>query len=468
MLSNTLQNNLSLMLNQALLVIKRFPLPLLCALAFFIISKNQLAVFIVNKNQLETLIIFFQGLGILFCGCCWFIFFKLYTESHKWSSVRYYLIGLPVFLIIAYAIHKNLFTLCTFNLLGLGLFLSIFIAPFVGRQTNDGDVWQFNYDLWRHIGLTALVAIMLSAGIFAILASLKFLLGFNFKDQLYVDTWLFITTFFCPVMVMFKIPTSFKTTESPHLGKVMRSLLLYVILPILLIYDIILHAYAAKIALEWNLPKGGIAYLVSIFNTIAVLTYFASYPLHKTSAIFAFFSKHLFKFMLVPLILLTIGVGNRIDQFGITEGRYAILLHLIWMTLIIVFSYVKQRDQLFKFSLSSIVVLFIFASFGPWSITNVSNWSQTQRLEKVLEKHQILINAKIRKASHPLTFSEELNIHSMVDYLVQNKKFDILKQWFDDPGSPKFSKDFESLTSTEIREAMGIELKIENKKKSIK
>lgn len=450
---NTSHPNLMLISEKIVSVIKRFPLPLGCVVAFFVLSVRGS-----GNTQIR-----FPYIAGLFCSGCWLIAFKLYTESHQRSLKYYYFIGIPISLILAWYSYKNFFIDNDFIFLGIGLFFSVFIAPFVNRETADIDVWQFNYDLWCRIILTILVAVILYLGLLAIVLSIEFLWNFKSKPTLYLNVWLFIATLFCPVMVIYKIPTYFDTLKSPQLSKVIQSLLLYVMLPIILIYSIILYCYALKIFMEWNLPKGGIAYMVSIFNTAVIVTYFLSYPLHKTSTVFSCFSQHVFKIILIPLVLLGVAIGHRIHEFGITEGRYVIVLYLIEIILIVIFAFVKKQNQLLKFTLSSGVFLIILASFGPWSASSMSIWSQTHRLEKVLIKHKILINGKIHKLSDPLSPSDKSNIRSMINYLIRHQRFDALKKWFDNPASLKFNKDLKTYNSDEVLEAMGIKSDDKNK-----
>lgn len=161
--------------------------------------------------------------------------------------------------------------------------------------------------------------------------------------------------------------------------------------------------------------------------------------------------------MAVPLILLLVSIGTRIYEFGITEGRYIVLICSVWFFLSTLFSLIQRQERIPLFIQASAVCLLIFSSFGPWGIEELSQWSQTQRLERALQKNGVLIEGKIQKLSKPLKQSESISIISMVNYLVSRKKTAPFKIWFAGVPDAKVNNHLEHITSKEIIEAMGID-----------
>ena len=369
--------------NKILITVFRFPLPCLFSLLFTIVS-------IVEVKENEKI------LKTLFCGMFWFIALKLFAESIKWNFKRYYAIGIITFLAIIYQLCFYNSGFVTFYFLGSGLFLSIFIAPFLNKKSSNDQIWTFNYRLWSHIFFTVLAAIILFLGIILIPASLKFLFEINFNEKIYLDIWIIVAAFFAPIVAMSGIPDKYDMVEQEY-PSAYRIILAYIIMPVLCIYTVVLYGYIIKILIDWSLPKGGVVYLISIYSSISIVAYLASYPLHNVHGIIKLFSTHFFKILLLPLVLLSIAIGFRVNEYGFTEERYTILIYLGWFTISSFFILTKYRHQALKFIFITISALLILASFGPWGGFSVSSSSQIGRLKKLLKKTTWLQKIKYKK-----------------------------------------------------------------------
>ena len=134
--------------------------------------------------------------------------------------------------------------------------------------------------------------------------------------------------------------------------------------------------------------------------------------------------------MIAPVILLVIAIGVRINEYGITEERYIILLCSIWFTLAIFFSLSKYRDRAIKLILITKVLLLIITSIGPWGALEMSSRSQISRLKKLLEQNHVLVNDRILAPSHAISKEDNVKINSIVTYLHSTKKSYRIKIWF--------------------------------------
>ena len=299
------------------LAVKRFPLPALFCLLFCLCS-------ILGYDKEGTY------LAILFCGCFWLIGLQLFAESHAWRPLPFYALGLTIFAGMAWHLSTAPQLSIPLAFLGAGLFLGMFIAPFIGKRATGAEIWRFNYRLCLRIGFTLLAAIVLYLGLAGILTSLDFLFGLTFMDDMYGDAWLIVATFFSPLLAMAGIPTRFDTVEESY-PKAMKLVLSCIAVPLLLVYAAILYSYAAKILITWELPKGGVAYLVTAFGGAGMMAYLASYPLHREPGVLRVFGRWFFPILLVPLALFAVAIGVRIHAYGVTEERYAILLCFFWL-----------------------------------------------------------------------------------------------------------------------------------------
>ncbi len=412
--------------NKMLATIVRFSIPCLFSLLFtvFIIAKTtdtEEGLSLLNSDK--------SILKALFCGMFWFIALKLFAESMKWSLARYYAIGVVIFLALILQLYFYKNSLVPFYFLGIGLFLSVFIAPFLNKKSSNDQIWTFNYYLWSHLCFTILAAIILFIAVAFIPASLKFLFAVDFYEILYFYIWIVIAAFFSPIVAMAGIPNNYDSVEKDY-PRALKIILSYIILPILCIYSVILYGYIIKILVDWNLPKGGVVYLVSIFSSISIITYLVSYPLHNAPGIIKLFSRHFFKILLLPLALLAVAIEFRVSEYGLTEGRYTILLCLAWFAISSFFVLTKYRQEALKFIFISIITLLILASFGPWGAVGISSNSQIGRLKALLEKNHLLVDDQIQTSPQEVSLDDRVKISSIIDYLVDTEKSEKLKVWF--------------------------------------
>lgn len=420
-----LKTSLIKLTSRAFNTVGRFPLPALCSLLFCTIALinlyNDYAIWLKEEYQ-------FTLLKILFCGFFWFTALKLFAERQKWDSVKHYTLGLGAFAIIA-ALNVLHHSTTSFIYMGAGLFLLVFLSPFLRKTASTREFWEFNYRLCLQLAFTILTAIILFCGISLILFSLTYFFNFDYVKHIYVYLWLIVATLFAPILALTFMPQPHDKL-SRNYPKFFETLLSYIIIPLIFTFTAILYIYIAKILWFWELPKGGVANIITIFGGAGMLVYFISYPLHNSNGIIGIFHRNFFKIMLMPIVLLVVAIGYRIKQYGITEERYAILVCLAWLILSSFFAFTLPVTRTARLICLSLISLLLLSSYGPWSATNVSLTSQLYRLESALIKNGILVDGHITAKKRDLTDKEIQNITSMLMYIMESQAVDRMKPWF--------------------------------------
>ncbi len=307
--------------------VRRFPLAVGCAVVFTLMALGDI------KADVPA--------AATICGCFFFIALKLLAESKGWTDKTYYTIGLPVFgLIILRLATATEIGIPTAFLAG-GFFFSMFIAPYLRRDVDSSQIWQFNYAFWCRIAFTFIAALVIFLGYVSILASFTFLFGINGGGSLYFKGWIICACLFSPLFAMAGIPKQFDVAPEAF-PKSLRIITAYIALPMILIYALVLYAYAAKIGTMWDLPKGTVAYLVSGFGGVGIAVWLSLYPLYDGGkSMVAWFGRHFFKLLLLPLLLLAIAIGTRVHAYGVTEERYAVLLCLTWLIAVSLYGMIR-------------------------------------------------------------------------------------------------------------------------------
>ncbi|MFZ7131862.1 MAG: DUF4153 domain-containing protein [Eubacteriales bacterium] len=117
----------------------------------------------------------------------------------------------------------------------------------------------------------------------------------------------------------------------------------YIVIPLITVYTFILYAYFLKILVTWQWPQGLVSHLVLWYACIGVGVLFLITPLLQKN-----FFNHLFKMIfskgILPLlVMMFISIGLRVQQYGITENRYFVILLGLWVTGIMIYFALRKN-----------------------------------------------------------------------------------------------------------------------------
>jgi len=265
------------------------------------------------------------------------------------------------------------------------------------KSRNDLYVWDFTHKIWTGAVFATVGSVIFTLGIFAITIALKSLFGLDIEDLL--------TDFILPIGLGFLAPlywlsTVPQTNESyeelyDNPGFVSKAVAFFgtwLLSSLTLIYALILLAYAVKIALTGALPKGEIAGLTTPFLIIGTLTWLIlEPPFIRDKFLAKLFRKSWFFLSIPAAFLLAVSVFVRVQEYGLTPERFALILAVIWALGIgfwFVFAPQTKRDIRFIPGFAS--VLFLIGTFGADSL---SIQSQAHRLKTNLEPAGLLTEA---------------------------------------------------------------------------
>ncbi len=205
-------------------------------------------------------------------------------------------------------------------------------------------------------------------------------------------------------------------------------------MPLVVAYLAILYAYAAKILIQWELPKGQIGYLVSGYASFGVATHLLAHPLRDTGGrLVRQFHRYFYRALVVPIALLAVGTGVRVGDYGVTEGRYALTLFAVWLVGIALYHALPIRRRLLTAPLS-LSLLLAAASFGPWGASAVSTRSQLGQLETLLAANGLLVDGTIVPADQAIDQQDTKRISSITDYLMRLEGRGAFRAWAADGG----------------------------------
>ncbi len=224
----------------------------------------------------------------------------------------------------------------------------------------------------------------LATGIIAlILMSVELLFNLHFTDQASIRAYFYPTlTIALVVAPLLCCHLISKEDTELKIKKFISVVVNYILSATLVVYATILLIYIISIIVKWELPNGGVVYMVGSFCGLSLLCTIMRDALEKRT--FNWFYKYLPAIALPPIILLWVGLYRRVNDYGITESRaYAIIITLLLTAFIAMLASKKTR----KYQLMAVVFGVVIAAFTfipGISAKDFALRSQTARLNNVL------------------------------------------------------------------------------------
>jgi hypothetical protein len=411
--------------------VNRFPVPVACAVLFFFV-----AIFIPdNKTQTDLL-------QFLFCGCFIFIAATLFAESrNNTGHISAHIAAAIASLFCGVVFHDYKDSVIPFGLLGGASFAGIYLAPFVRRDTTAEQFWAFGYRICLGVTFAFAISAVLFFGLAAIFATIDALFG---PALIKIPTlWVFCASIIAPLIAMSMIPRDFdaKSADYTKLGRV---ILVYVLIPLLALYTLLLYFYMAKIVLFGVLPNGGVAAMVMGYGVCGSAAWLMSIPWRETEQGPRLFSRYFYKLLILPLVLLAVAIFTRIHDYGVTDQRYLVVTCLVWLVGVTAFMLTQKQRPAPQFMYGSLIALLVLSSFGPWGAVSVSINSQTERLHTLLAQTGLLVNGKLVDAVPKPAQEIAEAIRSTAQYLERRDQRAILETAF-----APYKQDSETLTEAQ-------------------
>jgi hypothetical protein len=278
--------------------------------------------------------------------------------------------------------------------------------------------WQYNIKIWWGALFASICAGIFWCGCALAFLAVQSLFDLDTSEKTFAYLAIFFTTLFAPLFFIMSVPAQ-HSAEEPKRYAAPRIIGQYILLPLNIIYLLILYAYAIKIIITWQLPEGWVSWLVLAYLSVGLLVFFLQHNLYvtRTSRIARISGKG-FLYSALPLVaLLLVAVLRRVSDYGITENRYYLLLFAAWFTGIVLYLIISHGKS-FRPVLFSLAAGALLSVAGPWSVFSVSNCSQRSRLEKCLERNNLLQDGK---------YTQYLDSSRLVSQFVASDDYDAMK-----------------------------------------
>ena len=194
-----------------------------------------------------------------------------------------------------------------------------------------------------------------------------------------------------------------KESEEHATPRFMEIIINYILSPAVIVYTAILYIYFITIAIHWELPKGGIGYMVLALAIFAMAGHM--FQLLVSKNIYGWFYSHFSWIAIPPLILFWVGTIERITTYSFTASRVYLFISGILMTFYIFFLFSRKIGNYQLMAVVSSICIVILTFIPGISARSIGIHSQKQRLERYISRLDML-DSVTHKLKQGVVFNE--------------------------------------------------------------
>ena len=324
--------------------------------------------------------------------------------------------------------HQQAFWLANFSIITTAMLMAPFIC-FINQKA-EGDLFAYNLMMkWvKYQVLIVAATWVISGALVGLSASISLLFGTITSPNGYLYMAIIIL-WMCVWAFCMLIPQGNQLYDDSTTGvPILQKGVMYVILPLLLLYIVVLLVYALRILIVWELPKGMVSYLVSGVMFGYILCYTFLYPriMDTTSRLSLIMRKIIPACMLPLLILMTVGIIRRVADYGVTVERLYLITLLLWFYGVCIIVFVQSIPRL-RWIFLSFAALFLISSAQPFNYTTICKRIHISQYEKLLEAHNIPLRDWDKSSTfHELPEDVQQDINEKKSYIIRKYGFDAL------------------------------------------
>lgn len=404
--------------------INRYPLTML----FLIASAAMSALSINNESELYIKLLLTFLIGALLSA----IAQQLYERFFIKVIERVMLMIGAVFMTAVYYFaiqpseYFNIETGTKTGIVIFTLFMAFIWIPTIKSKVTFNEAFM---SAFKAIFITLLYTIVIAGGLSLIVFAVDSLL-FTVNDKTIPHTLSIVFTLFSPIFFLSFTPlfigkkdkvltTEERTLREEKIEKAiscpsnLRILISYIIIPLTAVYTIILLAYVLLNLSGDFWTKNLLEPLLVSYAVTVIIVYILSSEIENK---FASLFRKIFPKVLIPIVLFqTIASILKINEMGITYGRYYVILFGIFAIIAgSVFSFMPVRKN--GIVVAVLLVLSAISITPPIDAFTVSRVNQTNLLESTLIENNMLVNDKI--VSNPnVSIENKKLITNTVSYL---------------------------------------------------
>ena len=309
--------------------------------------------------------------------------------------------------------------------------LSIFILSFL-REANDIAAWNFTLRLILSVLIVTFIGLVIAGGINLLLLSFEELFHLDVSNEVYADVLIICMAFIATMLFLGLVPAGTKKHDQ-HLFTMNRFghvVVYYLFLPLLASYIITLYVYALQILFTWTLPTGWVSWLVTASMAGLLLIIALIYPTQftDTKRTVRFVMRILPLILLPLLVLMTIGIIRRFNDYGLTVSRLYLLLFNLWCYAVCIALFLLRSRRILWIPASFGIIL-LLSSTGPLSMANVTRKTLVHEVTALMAKNNVRHPMNVEEYTKAMTTLDTVSARCINDKIAYLKDLYQEKTW---------------------------------------
>lgn len=251
--------------------------------------------------------------------------------------------------------------------------LSVFFLSF-SQTKNDMPSWNFTSASFGAFITSLLVGGIMSLGICLLIYSLEALFNTRINEKCYAYIVTICNVFLSLLLFLGMLPQG----KEKHNGfsrpnSFLNGIIHYLFLPLEMGYIFVLYLYAAKILITWELPTGWVSWLVTIMVSGCIAIEFGLYPsrMGRTKRMDERIAYGLPLLALPLLVLMTVSIARRFQDYGISINRLYLITFNIWCYIVCIGLIINKARRINWIPIS-FSVLFLLTSVLPINYASIT------------------------------------------------------------------------------------------------
>ena len=268
--------------------------------------------------------------------------------------------------------------------------LSVFFLSFF-REKDDIPSWNFAQTAVGILALTVIVGMVMSGGLCLLALSLEQLFGVDVSYKCYAGIVILCSELLPLLMFLGLLPGGeSKHDRVPQPTAFLRNIIRYLFLPLAGLYLLVLYVYAATIIVRWELPDGWVSWLVTVLMAGCIGIEYGLYPSrvkgHQPAD--ERIARWLPVLILPLLVLMTVGIGRRFLDYGITLNRLYLATLNGWFYMVCIGLVIGKARRISWIPVSFSLV-FLLTSVLPVNYASITRNALRQDIKAALGGQQL-------------------------------------------------------------------------------
>ena len=300
----------------------------------------------------------------------------------------------------------------------LAIGLSVFFLPFF-RERDDIPAWNFAQYAVGTLALVLIVGAVMGGGICLLTFSLHQLFGVDISYKCYLYILIMCGLLLPLLMFLGLLPEGERKHDRvPQPTAFLHNTLHYLFLPLAGLYLLVLYVYAGTIIARWQLPDGWVSWLVSALMAGVIGIELGLYPsrLKDHKPVDERIACWLPLLTLPLLVLMTVGIGRRFLDYGITLNRLYLATLNAWFYFVCIGLVVGRARRLSWIPISFSLV-FLVTSVLPVNYASITRSVLRGEVKAVLGDSRPLTEEQYETWLTTLPRDEARTVEDKLHYL---------------------------------------------------